>query len=482
MANYPTYNPKSDEAKSALIAGLTRAVKTLSQSLNLQTSEIEDFEMTELFISDEDRNRIYEVELDKKGWLSDPAPVFKKNGVVIEPLSEFFTIDYLGGSIEFIGETYTRPTTSDTITVTATYINQYSTVLENLSTALDAVKTKTDKYIGSFNSLTDLQTVYDTPSVGDYAIILGSEYTIYIWDNTNSQWQKAYKDVDLTDFYEKSEVDTLLNSKEPTVTAHGTTSSSDDYYYSGRKSWLDLLAKIRGTVLTGLSTATQTAITATDTILTALGKLQGQVSQNATDIGLRATIVALTQVSDVAMPKTGGTFTGGITVQGNITQSGSELGIGSGSISTWNGNMNLRGVEIVAQNQEGNAYAPIIASDFKNSNGVNMMTNKSGATLLWSNSDSTFAEQTVSLGTSAYNFRVLVIKFAGLAASIEITCNSTVGSRYFSVNSTATSSTVVTTRRGVVLNDSIIFYDCTTSGTGATNNVYLRPTEIYGIY
>jgi hypothetical protein len=43
----------------------------------------------------------------------------------------------------------------------------------------------------------------------------------------------------------------------------------------------DFADTVRGVVLTGLSTATSTAISATDTILVALGKLQGQISLKA---------------------------------------------------------------------------------------------------------------------------------------------------------------------------------------------------------
>lgn len=43
----------------------------------------------------------------------------------------------------------------------------------------------------------------------------------------------------------------------------------------------DFADTVRGVVLTGLSTATSTAITASDTILVAMGKLQGQIGLNA---------------------------------------------------------------------------------------------------------------------------------------------------------------------------------------------------------
>lgn len=49
-------------------------------------------------------------------------------------------------------------------------------------------------------------------------------------------------------------------------------------YYRGDKTWQTLATAVRSVVLTGLSTATNAAITATDTILQALGKLQAQIN------------------------------------------------------------------------------------------------------------------------------------------------------------------------------------------------------------
>lgn len=71
-----------------------------------------------------------------------------------------------------------------------------------------------------------------------------------------------------------------LNGKEPTIAA-GTLAQ----YWRGDKSWQDLFADVRAATLTGLSTATNAVIAATDTVLSALGKLQKQVSDNkaATD-------------------------------------------------------------------------------------------------------------------------------------------------------------------------------------------------------
>lgn len=62
-------------------------------------------------------------------------------------------------------------------------------------------------------------------------------------------------------------------TKEPAIKG-GTTAQ----FWRGDKSWADFAATVRGAVLTGLSTATATAVAATDTLLVALGKLQAQVT------------------------------------------------------------------------------------------------------------------------------------------------------------------------------------------------------------
>lgn len=64
-----------------------------------------------------------------------------------------------------------------------------------------------------------------------------------------------------------------LATKEGTISS-GTTAQ----YWRGDKSWRDLFTDVRAATLTGLSTATNAVITAADTMLAALGKLQAQVS------------------------------------------------------------------------------------------------------------------------------------------------------------------------------------------------------------
>lgn len=64
-----------------------------------------------------------------------------------------------------------------------------------------------------------------------------------------------------------------ISAKEPTIATGAATS-----FWAGNKTWVDFSATARAVVLTGLSTATSTVVTAADTILQAIGKLQAQVS------------------------------------------------------------------------------------------------------------------------------------------------------------------------------------------------------------
>jgi hypothetical protein len=62
---------------------------------------------------------------------------------------------------------------------------------------------------------------------------------------------------------------------------------NDNTFYgkeSGNKGFFAFFDKVRATVLTGLTTGTNTAITATDSLLTALQKLQAQINSTITDL------------------------------------------------------------------------------------------------------------------------------------------------------------------------------------------------------
>lgn len=78
-----------------------------------------------------------------------------------------------------------------------------------------------------------------------------------------------------------------LSGKEPTISA-GTTAK----YWRGDKTWRDFATDVRAAPLTGLSTSTNAAIVATDTVLVAQGKLQAQVSTKANATSVREKLTA----------------------------------------------------------------------------------------------------------------------------------------------------------------------------------------------
>ena len=276
MATIPQFDPLTTEATSPFLAGLSEGLSRIASVLNLTTTTITDSAMSEVYIGESDRYRIYQVAAGNRLWLSDPAPVVKKNGSVITPSGASFTIDYIGGSIKF--ESIARLTSGDTVTVSATRIASASTEIEDIKTDVTAVEAITAHFMGYYATLSDLQTAHVTGVDGDFAIIGGTVDSVYMWDSTGSAWKDIYKTVDLSTYYTKSEADALLAAKEASITAHGATTASDLYYYGGRKTWQELTAKVRATVLTGIDVATSTVISASDTVLGALGKLQAQIT------------------------------------------------------------------------------------------------------------------------------------------------------------------------------------------------------------
>jgi hypothetical protein len=95
---------------------------------------------------------------------------------------------------------------------------------------------------------------------------------------------------------------TALSAKEPTIAADDVTK-----FWSGTKVWRDLATDVRASVLTGLSTTTNSVTLATDSVLAAIGKLQAQLSfrvSKTSDTGA-ARIPAGTTAQRDGTPSTG---------------------------------------------------------------------------------------------------------------------------------------------------------------------------------
>lgn len=70
-----------------------------------------------------------------------------------------------------------------------------------------------------------------------------------------------------------------LATKEPVIPP--SELSPTEKYWRGDKTWRDFFSDVRAATLTGLSTATNAVVAASDTVLAAIGKLQSQVSLRA---------------------------------------------------------------------------------------------------------------------------------------------------------------------------------------------------------
>lgn len=297
MAKMPMFDPRDSEVLSPLMAGFSEGLGVLSSILDLNTKQIKGVTLEKLpWINSEGHTVIgvlYQAPANNKLWLTTPYPVIRKNGVIITESSDHFSIDPIGGGL-FFEEQYAL-LDSDVVTVDATVVTAESATIYNILQDISDLKTKAAHDKGYYANPSALEEAVPTGVDGDYAIV-GTTDTIWTWDSDTQVWVDSHKATDLSNYYTKGETDNLLSQKEPNITAKGSDTASDNFYYGGRKQWIDLLYKVRNTALTGLDTSTAQAITATDTILAAMGKLQAQITQNSTDVSEDITAIE----SDIA--------------------------------------------------------------------------------------------------------------------------------------------------------------------------------------
>lgn len=285
MAKMPTFDPRDSEVLSPLMAGFSEGLGVLSSILDLNTKQIKGVTLEKLpWINSEGHTVIgvlYQAPANNKLWLTTPYPVIRKNGAIITESSDHFSIDPIGGGL-FFEEQYAL-LEEDVVTVDATIVTAESATIYNILQDISDLKTKAAHDKGYFANPAALQEAVPTGVDGDYAIV-GTTDTIWMWDSDTQAWVDSHKATDLSNYYTKGETDNLLSQKEPNITVKGSDTASDNFYYGGRKQWIDLLYKVRNTALSGLDTSTAQTISATDTILAAMGKLQAQIAQNSTDV------------------------------------------------------------------------------------------------------------------------------------------------------------------------------------------------------
>lgn len=280
MANTPIYDPRDSEVLSPLMAGFSEALYKISKTLNLKTKEITNVRLEKLpWVNSQGKTVIgvlYQAPNGNRLWLNSPAPVIRKNGNVINPAIDNFIIDPIGGGL-FFQENYAL-TDDDVVTVDATIVIDESNVIAGIMGDIKDLQTKAAHDKGYFEDESALSKQYPTGVGGDFALV-GTTDTIWIWDVDTESWINSHKATDLSNYYTKPETDNLLGEKEPNITPKGDNVADDNFYYGGRKQWIDLLYKVRNTLLDGLDTSADGVVSATDTLIAAIGKLQAQATK-----------------------------------------------------------------------------------------------------------------------------------------------------------------------------------------------------------
>ncbi len=143
-------DPGSTEIRSTQIAGLQGAVGKIEDALDLQTTSVTGASLTEVYISEADRYRIYQVANQvQRNWVASPAPVIKKNGIVV---SSGFGIDYAGGAVIFSPNL----TVTDVVTADFSYVSGNTTISDASAPTGDTgtVKTILDWLANMIKSIT----------------------------------------------------------------------------------------------------------------------------------------------------------------------------------------------------------------------------------------------------------------------------------------------------------------------------------------
>lgn len=151
---------------------------------------------------------------------------------------------------------------------------------------------------GLHASLAALQAAHPTGAAGDYADVdagAGVDVVRYLWDVTDAEWiaqaasggsmtaaevKTAYESNPDTNAFTDSEKTKLAG-----VAAGATANADTDSLAEGATNKYFTEPRVRNTVLTGLSLLAGGAITAADSVLSALGRLQKQISDAITAIG-----------------------------------------------------------------------------------------------------------------------------------------------------------------------------------------------------
>lgn len=151
---------------------------------------------------------------------------------------------------------------------------------------------------GLHASLAALLAAHPTGAAGDYADVdggAGVDVVRYLWDVTDAEWVAqaasggSMTAAEVKTAYESNPDTNAFTDAEKTklagVAAGATANADTDSLAEGGTNKYFTEPRVRNTLLTGLSLLAGGAITAADSVLSALGRLQKQISDAITAIG-----------------------------------------------------------------------------------------------------------------------------------------------------------------------------------------------------
>jgi len=215
------------------------------------------------------------------------------------------TVSDFAPSVRSTALTGLSTATAAPVTATDTVLTGVGKLQAQVDLKLDAAAYN-DRFLGLFASVFDLEAAHPTASAGDYAQVdfgIGTDVIVYAWDVSDQYWSavgsSAIANTDAlpegsSNLYHTGQrvrdtplaglslaTATPITSTDSVLSAAGKLQAQ----IAAKLNTADAPATVRDTPLTGLSTATATAITSADTVLSAAAKLQAQINAGGGAVG-----------------------------------------------------------------------------------------------------------------------------------------------------------------------------------------------------
>lgn len=191
----------------------------------------------------------------------------------------------------------------------------YGLSQENFTTAEKAKLAGLDGNLwkGEYTTLAALQAAHPTADPGSSANVdagIGDPVLRYIWDDNDSEWVAQAGSADpitaaqVKTLYESNPDTNAFSDAEQAklgaIAAGATANADTDSLSEGSSNLYHTAARVRAAVLTGFSLASAAAVSATDNVLSAIGKLQKQISDLTTVVeGKQAALVSGTNIKAI---------------------------------------------------------------------------------------------------------------------------------------------------------------------------------------